>query len=117
MMCRDDIIGGLQFTAGMVTFNPLDGEAIAPEDLNEQDKLTYDACMGAIDLLKAQEPQTAYWIPCNGKSHIWYCSHCGEKINYNNAHNVYNKEAKPVEQVNRYCRGCGYKMTPQPTGA
>ena len=39
MMCRDDIIGGLQFTAGMVTFNPLDGEAIAPEDLNEQDKL------------------------------------------------------------------------------
>ena len=57
MMNREDIIGGLQFTAGMVTFNPLNGETITPEELNEQDKLTYDACMGAIDLLKAQEPR------------------------------------------------------------
>lgn len=56
MMNRENIIDGLRFTAGMVTFNPLDGETITPEELNEQDKLTYDACMGAIDLLKAQEP-------------------------------------------------------------
>lgn len=23
------------------------------------------------------------WIHCNGKSNIWYCSACGEKIIYN----------------------------------
>jgi hypothetical protein len=57
MMSREDIIDGLRFTAGMVTFNPWNGETITPEELNEQDKLTYDACMSAIDLLKAQEPK------------------------------------------------------------
>ena len=66
----------------------------------------------------------AYWIHCNGKSHIWYCSNCGEKINYNNAHKTYAKSIKPIEEVNRYCRGCGSKMdgeqrkeeTPEPGG-
>ena len=56
MMSIEDVISGLQFTAGMVTFNPLNGETIDPKDLNEQDKLTYDACMGAIELLKTQQP-------------------------------------------------------------
>lgn len=65
--------------------------------------------------LKAQEPKTAYWIHCNGKSHIFYCSNCAEKVSYNNAHRVYNKNMKPIEQVNKFCRGCGYKMIPRPT--
>lgn len=52
----------------------------------------------------------ANWIHCKGKSHIWYCSNCGEKINYNNARKVYTKAMKPVEEVNRYCRHCGEKM-------
>ena len=69
----------------------------------------------AITLLKAQEPKTAYWIHCNGKSHIFYCSNCAEKVSYNNAHRVYNKNMKPIEQVNKFCRGCGYKMIPRPT--
>lgn len=69
----------------------------------------------ALSLLKAQEQKTAYWIPCNGKSHIFYCSQCAEKVNYNNAHRVYNKNMKPIEQVNKFCRGCGYKMIPRPT--
>lgn len=74
------------------------------------------ALRDALALLKAQEPRdTAYWIHCDGKSHIWYCSHCGEKINYNNAHKTYNKGMKPIEQVNRYCRGCGFTMTSRPT--
>lgn len=49
------IIGGLEFTKAMTTFNPSTGEEIAPENLNELDKLTYDACMGAIALLKKQQ--------------------------------------------------------------
>ena len=69
----------------------------------------------ALTLLKAQEPKTAYWIHCNGKSHIFYCSNCAEKVSYNNAHRVYNKNMKPIEQVNKFCRGCGYKMIPRPT--
>lgn len=69
----------------------------------------------AIALLKAQEPAVAYWIPCNGKSHIWYCSGCGEKINYNDARRTYKTEKKPVEAVNRYCRGCGATMVQRPT--
>ena len=79
------IIDGLYFTIRMILFNPLTGESKTPDQLNEDDRTTYDACMGAIALLKAQEQAVAYWIPCNGKSHIWYCSECGEKINYNDA--------------------------------
>lgn len=71
----------------------------------------------ALELLKAQEAAVAYWIPCNGKSHIWYCSECGEKINYNDARRTYKTEKKPVEAVNRYCRWCGATMVPRPTDA
>ena len=49
------IIDGLYFTIGMMLFNPLTGESKTPEELNEDDRTTYDACMGAIELLKAQE--------------------------------------------------------------
>lgn len=70
---------------------------------------------GVLALLKAQEPVVAYWIPCNGKSHIWYCSECGEKINYNDARRTYKTEKKSVEAVNRYCRGCGATMVQRPT--
>ncbi len=63
----------------------------------------------ALALLKAQEPKEMHWIHCVGKSNIWYCSNCGEKVSYNNARRVYKKDTKPIEQVNRFCRGCGYK--------
>lgn len=54
--------------------------------------------------------QHGYWIPCKGKSHIWYCSVCGERINYNQARRTYKPEVKPVYAVNKWCRGCGAKM-------
>lgn len=69
----------------------------------------------ALSILKSHEHQIAYWIPCSGKSHIWYCSHCGEKINCNTAHRVYKKDSKTVDQINRFCRGCGYAMVPGAT--
>ena len=74
-------------------------------------------CEGC-ELLETQEPRgAAYWIPCKGKSHLWYCSHYGDKVNYNNAHSVYQTGKRPIEQVNRFCRGCGYKMTSRQTDA
>lgn len=51
-----------------------------------------------------------HWIHCKGKSNLWYCSECGEKIIYNPTRKTYMPEKKPVHEVNRYCRGCGAKM-------
>lgn len=51
----DEVIYGLEFTKAMITFNPSTGEGIEPENLNEDNKITYDACVGAIALLKEQE--------------------------------------------------------------
>lgn len=65
----------------------------------------------SLKLIELQRTnQTAHWIHCDGKSNIWYCSNCGEKINYNNARRTYKKDMKPVEEVNRFCRGCGTTM-------
>ena len=52
---REKVIKGLEFTKAMITFNPSTGEDIEPENLNEANKTTYYACVGAIALLKEQE--------------------------------------------------------------
>lgn len=41
----------------MIVFNPMTGETKDPETLNEADKTTYDACLGAIALLTEQAKQ------------------------------------------------------------
>ena len=51
------IVDGLYFTIEMMLFNPITGETKVPDELNEDDRTTYDACMGAISVLKAQEPR------------------------------------------------------------
>ena len=51
------IIDGLYFTVGMMLFNPATGVSKTPDELNEDDRYTYDACMGAIELMKEQEPR------------------------------------------------------------
>ena len=50
------------------------------------------------------------WIHCQGKSNLWYCHACGEKILYNPTRRTYNIAKRPVHEVNKYCRGCGAKM-------
>lgn len=68
---REKVIQGLEFTKAMITFNPSTGEDIEPGNLNEADKTTYDACVGALALLKEQETI----IQCiKGKCRI--CPHC-----------------------------------------
>lgn len=50
------------------------------------------------------------WVRSAGKSHIWYCSVCGDKINYKQNRRTYNIPKVPVEQKNKFCRNCGAKM-------
>ena len=50
------------------------------------------------------------WVKCQGKSNIWYCSECGEKINYKQNRRTYNIPKVPVWQKNKRCRNCGCKM-------
>ena len=50
------------------------------------------------------------WIHCEGKSNLWYCSECGEKIIYNPTRRTYRPKKKPVYEVNKRCRNCGARM-------
>lgn len=40
----------------------------------------------------------------------WYCSNCGNLIRYNPTLRTYQKEKKPVEEINCFCRKCGAIM-------
>lgn len=53
------IIDGLYFTVGMILFNPFTRESKTSDQLNEDDRITYDICMGVIKALNAQEPVEA----------------------------------------------------------
>lgn len=52
------VTGGLKFTVAMITFNPLTGEEVRPEYMNESDKTTYDACKGAMEILNSLKRPT-----------------------------------------------------------
>ena len=51
----NSIISGLQYTMSMICFNPSTGEIKDPAALNEADKTTYDACLGAVAILTEQD--------------------------------------------------------------
>ena len=55
MIDMEKVIKGLYFTKAMITFNPSTGEDIEPGNLNEANKTSYDACVGAIALLQEQQ--------------------------------------------------------------
>lgn len=50
------------------------------------------------------------WVHCVGKSNLWYCSECGEKINYTPKRRTYNIRKRAVNEVHKYCRYCGARM-------
>ena len=50
-MTREEIIDGLKFTVDMCLFNATTGETYT-EPRNDMDKITFDACRGAIELLE-----------------------------------------------------------------
>lgn len=89
------VIKGLEFTKAMFTFNPSTGEDVEPENLNEEDKITYDACVGAIVLLKEQEAvepkyidgKRNHFIKCGNCNYdlltgYMFCPHCGRKVKW-----------------------------------
>ena len=51
-MDRDTIIDGLRMTMDLFTFDPTTGEEKDPDDLNDLDRATYDACKGALEILE-----------------------------------------------------------------
>lgn len=60
--------------------------------------------------IDAEPVRHGRWVKCQGKSNIWYCSECGEKINYKQNRRTYNIPKVPVWQKNKRCRNCGAKM-------
>lgn len=48
-----EIIQGLEFTVDMFLFDPATGEEFS-EPRNKMDKITIDACNGAIELLRKE---------------------------------------------------------------
>ena len=56
-MTIKEIIDGLKFTVDMLLFDPNTGETFT-EPRNDMDKITIDACKGAIELLEQTK-----WIP------------------------------------------------------
>lgn len=51
-MTREEIISGLKFTVDMFLFDPSTGEAYT-KPRNDMDKITIDACKGAIKICEA----------------------------------------------------------------
>ena len=63
-----------------------------------------------IPAVDAEPVRNGHWIHCKGKSNLWYCSECGEKIMYNPTRKTYGPNKKAVYEVNMRCRRCGAKM-------
>ena len=96
---REKVISGLEYIKELITFDIFTGEEIEPENLNEANKKMYDAFVGAIALLKEQEPillenqHKPYGISTNANSPwISRCPRCDKKV-----------EGKQT----RFCKYCG----------
>lgn len=60
--------------------------------------------------VEAEPIRYGRWIQAEGKTGVWYCSECGERISYNQNRRTYKPAKKPVHEVNRRCRCCGAHM-------
>ena len=87
-MTKEEIIDGLKFTVEMFLLDPSTGETIT-EPRNDMDKITIDACRGAIELLE----QEGHWIEI---SRGFECDQC---------HGIDTDGLEPP-----YCKCCGAKM-------
>ncbi len=77
------------------------------DDNNKKCHFFNDHYVPAADVAEVQHGE---WVHCNGKSNLWYCSQCGEKISYNPTRRTYNIRKKPVNETHKFCRNCGAKM-------
>ena len=91
---RKKVIKGLEFTKAMITFNPSTGEDIEPENLNEVNKISYDACVDAVALLKQRK--TVVHKQSRKELGVYLCPWCNEIISIGFADDDY-----------RFCPYCG----------
>lgn len=54
-MKNKEIIDGLKMTMELITFDPSTGGTIDPDNLNDLNRTTYDACNGAIKALDGKD--------------------------------------------------------------
>lgn len=99
-MTRKEIIDGLKMTMDLIIFDPSTGEDIDPDDLNDLNRTTYDACKGAVELLEAQEK-----IQLSEEDATFDCISRQAAINgkisiqRTNGVEIYSDEAVPVEYL------------------
>ena len=102
MLDKEKVISGLQYTIEMFLFDPATGHSKDPDDLNDADKITYDACVGAITMLKEQNiKREGRWKSLPYKK-ARVCSVCEADEPY--------KFADNDADVYEYCPHCGAKM-------
>lgn len=90
----EKVISGLQYTVEMVLFDPATGYSKDPDDLNDLDRITYDACIGAIALLKEQEAKMVKVIKNAYNEEFYCCPNCDKQF--------YGYFKRPL-----YCDQCG----------
>lgn len=78
---REKVISGLQYTIEMFLFDPMIGHSKDPDDLNDVDRITYDACVGAIALLKEQEAVKIKVKKINDSGRCGRCPKCIMELN------------------------------------
>lgn len=82
----------------------------AESEFDKEDASKIRWLISHIPTIAAVPVRHGRWIRCKGKSNLWYCSECGEKINYNPKRRTYNITKKPVYEIHKHCRNCGAKM-------
>lgn len=106
-MTKEEIINGLKLTIGKCLFDPYTVE-LSTEQISFTEKLTIDACKGAIDLLE-QKPKTGRWILNDNQGLqavgflTYHCSECGREIG-----SKYHGKISLLKKY-PYCH-CGSKM-------
>lgn len=102
-MTRNEIIDGLTFTIQMFLFNANTGE-IFTEPRNDMDKITIDACKGAIKLLE-QGAKAGHWIANN----LYYqCSCCRRNAPMVETGCLMNRHLEAL--LTDFCPNCGADM-------
>lgn len=100
----------------LISRSALDGMKlfVAPGEKPDKETIGWNRAINyVIDTAPPQHPRQVRhgrWIHCKGKSNLWYCSECGEKIIYNPTRKTYKPEKLPVYAVNKWCRNCSAKM-------
>lgn len=90
-------------------------------DMAQDDEMHHAMCVVAEGLAELPALDVApvkhgHWIHCKGKSNLWYCSECGDKMLYNPTRRTYNIVKLTMAEKNKFCRNCGARMDGEADG-